>query len=176
MTLRVAGVAVPDCKGLSTMDRRPTYMLFCREISFAASYAHMGGGVTKKWRAMTRGRGGGHDTPQKWWRHLWTAPYHHHHHHHHHHHDNDDSKDDLHIVLADNKLASVGKVHQQGQSQGGDIVDCNLRSSSAWKSASAIARYLYSVLQFVIWYIELTSSRVFSTRSSERNLDEFWIF
>ena len=32
------------------------------------------GGVAKKWRVMTRGRGG-HNTHQKWWHHLWTAPY-----------------------------------------------------------------------------------------------------
>ena len=48
------------------------HTLFCREIIFVASYVHMGGGGAKKWRVMTRG--GGHDTPQKWWRHLWTAP------------------------------------------------------------------------------------------------------
>ena len=34
-----------------------------------------GGGVVKKWGMMTRGGGGGQHTPQKWWRHLWTAPY-----------------------------------------------------------------------------------------------------
>ena len=48
---------------------------FSREISYVASYARIEGGVAKKWRMMTRGRGGGYDTPQKWWRHLWTAPY-----------------------------------------------------------------------------------------------------
>ena len=35
------------------------------KISFVASYAQMGGGVVKKWRVMTMGRGG-HNTPQKW--------------------------------------------------------------------------------------------------------------
>ena len=33
------------------------------------------GGGEPKDDMMTRGRGGGLDTPQKWWRHLWTAPY-----------------------------------------------------------------------------------------------------
>ena len=37
VTLRVAGLAVPGCKGLSTMVRRPTYAVlsqnqFCREL------------------------------------------------------------------------------------------------------------------------------------------------
>ena len=36
--------------------------------------SHKWGDVAKKWRMMTRGRGG-QRTPQKWWRHLWTAPY-----------------------------------------------------------------------------------------------------
>ena len=70
--------------------------MFCRKISFVASSARNEGGVAKKWRMMTRGRGGGHDTPsqvprptchdmsvgepdydtpQNLWRHLWTAPY-----------------------------------------------------------------------------------------------------
>ena len=33
------------------------HTLFCREISFVASYAHMGRGVAKKWRVMMKGRG-----------------------------------------------------------------------------------------------------------------------
>ena len=36
-------------------------------------YAYKGGGEAEN-DMLTRGRGG-QDIPQKWWRHLWTAPY-----------------------------------------------------------------------------------------------------
>ena len=36
----------------------------------------MGGG-SQKVTNDDEGEGGGHDTPQNWWRHLWTAPYQH---------------------------------------------------------------------------------------------------
>ena len=58
VTLRVAELAVPGCKGLSTMVRRPTYAIlsrnqFCRELR-----AHGRGGSQKVTGVMTRGRGG----------------------------------------------------------------------------------------------------------------------
>ena len=33
------------------------------------------GGGSQKMTSDDEGEGGGQDTPQKWWRHLWTAPY-----------------------------------------------------------------------------------------------------
>ena len=64
VTLRVAGLAVRGCKGLSTMARRPTYAVlsqnqFCRELR-----AH-GRGGSQKVTSDDEGEGGGHDTPQK---------------------------------------------------------------------------------------------------------------
>ena len=47
VTLRVAGLAVPGCKWLSTMVRRPTYAVLSRN-QFCRKYAHLGGGVAKK--------------------------------------------------------------------------------------------------------------------------------
>ena len=63
-TIRVAGLAVPGCKGLSTMVRRPTYAVlsqnqFCRELC-----AHVRGG-SQKVTSDDEGEGGGHDTPPK---------------------------------------------------------------------------------------------------------------
>ena len=43
VTLRLVGLAVPGCKGSEAQ-----HTLFCREISFVASYAHMGGGGRQK--------------------------------------------------------------------------------------------------------------------------------
>ena len=33
------------------------------------------GGVAERWHDNKGEGGGGPDAPQKWWRHLWTAPY-----------------------------------------------------------------------------------------------------
>ena len=62
VTLRVAGLAVPGCKGLSTMVKSPTYAVlsrnqFCRELR-----AHGRGGSQK---VTNDDKGGGHYTPQK---------------------------------------------------------------------------------------------------------------
>ena len=61
MTLRLAGLAVSGCKGSEAQ-----HTLFCREISFVASYAHMGGG-SQKVTSDDEGEGGRgvQDTPQK---------------------------------------------------------------------------------------------------------------
>ena len=47
VTLRVAGLAVPGCKGLSTMVRSPTYAVlsqneFCREMNFVRTWEEGG--------------------------------------------------------------------------------------------------------------------------------------
>ena len=47
---------------------------FCRKISYVASYARDEGGGSQKVTNDDEGGGGGQHTPQKWWRHLWTAP------------------------------------------------------------------------------------------------------
>ena len=47
--------------------------MFCRKDSIVESYTHKGGGSQKVTNDDER-EGGGHDTPQNWWRHLWTAP------------------------------------------------------------------------------------------------------
>ena len=64
VTLRVAGLAVPGCKGLSTMVRRPTYAVlsrnqFCRELR-----AH-GRGGSQKVTSDDEGEGGGSQYPPK---------------------------------------------------------------------------------------------------------------
>ena len=52
----------------------PRCTLFWHGSIFLAIYAYTGGGgVAKRWHD-DKGEGGGLDTPQKWWRHLWTAP------------------------------------------------------------------------------------------------------
>ena len=63
VTLGVAGVAVPDCKGPSAMVSSTTYAVlsrnqFCRELR-----AH-GGGGSQKVTSDDEGEGGGQDTPQ----------------------------------------------------------------------------------------------------------------
>ena len=73
MTLRLAGLAVPGCEGFSTMIRKPTYAVLSRN-QFCRELRALGRGGSKKVTNDDEGEGGGHDTPQKWWRHLWTAP------------------------------------------------------------------------------------------------------
>ena len=56
-------IAATGCEGPSTMVRNPTYAVlswnqFCREL-----HARLGG-VAKKWRMMTRGRGGSRYPPK----------------------------------------------------------------------------------------------------------------
>ena len=63
VTLRVAGLAVPGCKGLSTMVRRPTYAVlsrnqFCRELR-----AHRRGG-SQKVTSDDEGEGGSRYPPK----------------------------------------------------------------------------------------------------------------
>ena len=65
MTFKVAGLAVPGCEGPSKQWSRVQHTLFCREISYVASYARDEGGGSQKVTNDDEGGGGGHDTPQK---------------------------------------------------------------------------------------------------------------
>ena len=53
----------PVAKGLQ-LGPGTQHTLFCREMSFVASHAHMRGG-SQKVTSDDEGEGGGHDTPQK---------------------------------------------------------------------------------------------------------------
>ena len=73
VTLRVAGLAVPGCKGLSTMVRRPTYAVlsrnqFCRELR-----AH-GRGGRQKVTSDDEGEGGGARYPPKMMTSFMNSP------------------------------------------------------------------------------------------------------
>ena len=73
MTLRVAGLAVPGCKGLLTMVRRPTYAVFSRNQFCRELRAH-GRGGSQKVTSDDEGEGGGHDTPKKMMTSFMNSP------------------------------------------------------------------------------------------------------
>ena len=60
----MAGLVVPGCEGPSTMAKSPTYAVLLRNQLCRELRARWGGGVAKKWRMMTRGRGGGTIPPK----------------------------------------------------------------------------------------------------------------
>ena len=65
------------CGRPSTVVRNPTYAVLSRNQLCRELRARWGGG-SRKVTNDDEGEGGGgrgHDTPQKWWRHLWTASY-----------------------------------------------------------------------------------------------------
>ena len=64
VTLRVAGLTVPGCKGLPTMVWRPTYVVLSRDQFCRGLRAH-GRGGSQKVTSDDEGEGGGEDTPQK---------------------------------------------------------------------------------------------------------------
>ena len=64
VTLRVAGLAVPVCKGLSTVVRRPTYAVLSRNQFCRKLRAH-GRGGSQKVTSDDKGEGGGLATPRK---------------------------------------------------------------------------------------------------------------
>ena len=73
VTLRVAGLAVRGCKGLSTMARRSTYAVlsrnqFCRELR-----AH-GRGGSQKVTSDDEGEGGGSQYPPKMMTSFMNSP------------------------------------------------------------------------------------------------------
>ena len=70
VTLRLAGLAVSGCKGSEAQ-----HTLFCREISFVASYAHMGeGGDSQKVTSDDEGEGGGSGYPPKMMTSFMNSP------------------------------------------------------------------------------------------------------
>ena len=64
---------VTGCERPSTVVRNPTYAVLSRKQVSRELHARWGGG-SQKVTNDDEGEGGGHDTPQNWWRHLWTAP------------------------------------------------------------------------------------------------------
>ena len=72
------------CERPSTMVRNPTGTCFVAKSVLSRVPRAMRGG-SQKVTNDDEGEVGGHDTPQKWWRNLWTAP-------------NGDDNDDLVIV------------------------------------------------------------------------------
>ena len=73
MIFLVAGLAVPGCEGPSSVVKSPTYAVLSRNQLCRELRARWGEG-SRKVTNDDEGEGGGHNTPQKWWRHLWTAP------------------------------------------------------------------------------------------------------
>ena len=66
-------IVVTGCERPSTVVRNPTYAVLSRKQVSRELHARWGGG-SQKVTNDDEGEGGGHDTPQNWWRHLWTAP------------------------------------------------------------------------------------------------------